>query len=130
MRKPGRVLFSPKAIKAILFPLSFSAERRASLRYKIRKSATSAIDDMIFILEHADATTRRHVEKEVGRIAKKTGTTSVSPDTVRDPTDPGQDFAAPAPDADQAETGQEAAEQDDQPAKSKMEREFEDSLWG
>ena len=129
MRKPGRVLFSPKAIRAILFPLSFSAERRASLRYKIRKSATSAVEDMIFILEHGDATTRRHVGLEVGRIARKAGIASVPPDTARDSAEPGRDFAAPAPDADHAEAGQEAAAQDGQPVKSKMEQEIEDSLW-
>ena len=70
MRKPGRVLFSPKAIRVITFPVSFSAERRAGLRYKIRKSATSAVDDMAFIHANAkDATTRRHVEREVERLA-------------------------------------------------------------
>ena len=70
MRKPGRVLFSPKAIRVITFPASFSAERRAGLRYKIRKSATSAVDDMAFIHANAkDATTRLHVEREVERLA-------------------------------------------------------------
>ena len=127
MRKPGRVLFSPKAIRAILFPLSFSAERRAGLRYKIRKSATSAIDDMVFILEHGDATTRRHVEREVGRIARKAGIASIPPDTARDSAGPEGGFAAP--DADHAEAGREAAAQDGQPVKSRMEREIEDSLW-
>ena len=70
VRKPGRVLFSPKAIRVITFPASFSAERRAGLRYKIRKSATSAVDDMAFIHANAkDATTRLHVEREVERLA-------------------------------------------------------------
>ena len=129
MRKPGRVLFSPKAIGAILFPLSFSAERRACLRYKIRKSATSAIDDMVFILEHGDATTRRHVEREVGRIARKAGIASVPPDTARDSAGSGRDPVVPAPDAGHAEAGREAAAQDGQPVKSRMEREIENSLW-
>ena len=75
MRKPGRVLFSPKAIMAILFPLSFSAARRASIRYKIQKSITSAVDDMIYIHEKTDPKTVLHVEREAERLA--TGMSSV-----------------------------------------------------
>ena len=127
MRKPGRVLYSSKAIRAILFPLSFAAARRASIRYRIRKLTTSAIDDMVFILEHGDATTRRHVEREVGRIARKAGIASIPPDTARDSAGPEGGFAAP--DADHAEAGREAAAQDGQPVKSRMEQEIEDSLW-
>ena len=127
MRKPGRVLYSRKAVRAILFPLSFAAARRASIRYRIRKLTTSAIDDMVFILEHGDATTKRHVEDEVRRIARKAGIVSVPPDTARDSAEPEGGFAAQ--DADRTEVGQEAAAQDGQPVKSKMEREIEDSLW-
>ena len=76
MRKSGRVLFSPKAIMAILFPLSFSAARRASIRYKIRKSITSAVDDMIYIHEKADPKTVLHMERETERLA--TGMSSVN----------------------------------------------------
>ena len=85
MRKPGRVLFSPKAIRVITFPASFSAERRAGLRYKIRKSATSAVDDMAFIHANAkDATTRRHMEQEVERLAMAVRSTGGSPRRLAD----------------------------------------------
>ena len=124
MRKPGRVLFSPKAVRAILFPLSFSAERRASIRYKIRKAATSAVDDMMYIHEKADPKTRRHVEQEIGRIAREIGITAGSPEPKQDSIGAGQG---------PAETGQDAAmpgQEGRQFVKSKLEREFEDSLWG
>ena len=124
MRKPGRVLFSPKAVRAILFPLSFSAARRASIRYKIRKAATSAVDDMMYIHEKADPKTRLHVEREIQRIARELGITVGSPETKRDSVDAG---LGPA------ETGQDAAmsgPEGQQFVKSKLEREFEDSLWG
>ena len=117
------MLFSPKAVRAILFPLSFSAARRASIRYKIRKSITSAVDDMTYIHEKADATTRLHVELEIERIARELGITVGSPEPKQDSIGAG---LGPA------ETGQDAAmpgQEGQQFVKSKLEREFEDSLW-
>ena len=74
MRKAGRVLFSPKAMRAIETPSTLAPKRRATIRYMIRKAATSAVDDMILIHEKADARTRRHVEQEAGRLARAVGT--------------------------------------------------------
>ena len=124
MRKPGRVLFSPKAVRVLTLPLSFSVGRRASMRYEIRKAATSAVDDMMYIHEKADPRTRRHVEREIGRIAREIGITAGSPE-------PKQDSAGAG--LGPAETGQDAAmpgQEGQQFVKSKLEQEFEDSLWG
>ena len=124
MRKPGRVLYSRKAVRAVTFPLSFSAERRACIRHRVRKAATSAVDDMIYVHEKADATTRLHVEREIGRIAREIGITVGSPE-------PKQDSAGAG--LGPAETGQGAAmpgQEGQQFVKSKLERDLEDSLWG
>ena len=75
MRKPGRVLFSPKSVEVPTLPLSFSVGRRASMRYEIRKAVTSAVDDMIYIYKKADPKTKLHVEREAERLA--TGMSSV-----------------------------------------------------
>ena len=76
MRKTGRVLFSPKAMRAIVTPSTLAPKRRATIRYMIRKAATSAVDDMILIYEKADARTKLHVEQEAGRLARAVGTAS------------------------------------------------------
>ena len=98
MRKPGRVLFSPKAVRAVMFPLSFSAERRASLRYRIRKSTTPAVDDMAFIHANAkDATTRRHMEQEVERLAMAVRSAGGSPRRLADAGQDARQVARKAP---------------------------------
>ena len=71
MKKPGRVLFSPKSVEVLTLPMSFSVGRRASMRYEIRKAVTSAVDDMIYIYEKADPKTKIHVEREAERLAVK-----------------------------------------------------------
>ena len=124
MRKPGRVLFSPKAVRVLTLPLSFSVGRRASMRYEIRKAATSAVNDLMYIHEKADPKTRLHVEREIQRIAREIGIAVESTETKQDSVG-----AGPGP----AETGQDAAmsgPEGQQLVKSKLEREFEDSLWG
>ena len=124
MRKSGRVLFSPKAVRVLTLPLSFSVGRRASMRYEIRKAVTSAVDDMAHIHGKADPRTRLHVEREIGRIAREIGITVGSPEPKQDSAGAGQG---------PAETGQDAAmpgQEGQQFVKSKLEREFEDSLWG
>ena len=89
MRKPGRVLYSDKAVRATTSPSSLSAAQRAAIQYRIRKCATSAIDDMAFICANAkDATTKRHVEHEAGRLAMAVRSAGGSP---RRRADMGQD---------------------------------------
>ena len=70
MRKPGRVLYSDKAVMATVSPSSLPAVKRACIRHRIRKHSTSAIDDIIFIHANAkDATTRDHMKREAKRLA-------------------------------------------------------------
>ena len=70
MRKPGRVLYSDKAVMATVSPSSLPAVKRACIRHRIRKHSTSAIDDIIFIHANAkDATTRDHMKRAAKRLA-------------------------------------------------------------
>ena len=84
MRTTGRVLFSPKAMRAIVTPSTLAPKRLATIRYMIRKAVTSAVDDMIFIREKADARTKRHVEQEAERLARAVGTTPGALEAGRD----------------------------------------------
>lgn len=120
MRKPGRVLFSGRAIRAIIAPSTLPAQKRAWIRHAIRKAVTSAIDDMIYIHEKADGTTRRHVEKEARRLTEAIGCAAVNVDRSR--TAGSRDNASDA-----GPVGEEQA--DVQSSASQAESDFENSLW-
>ena len=98
MRKPGRVLYSDKAVRATTSPSSLSAARRAAIRYRIRKCTTSAIDDMAFIHANAkDATTRRHMEQEVERLAMAVRSAGGPPHRLADAGQDARQVARKAP---------------------------------
>ena len=68
MRKPGRVLFSLRTIRAIAAPSTLSSSDRAENRYAIRRAITSAVEDMQYIYEKADDATRERLTVEIERL--------------------------------------------------------------
>ena len=121
MRKTGRVLFSLRAIRAIVSPSTLSSQARAKQRYSIRQAITSAIDDIIFINEKADDTTRSHVSQETERLFLAM---YMAPgQKIRFVPAPGA--GATSPDADSGHGN----EPDVTTVSDKTVQEFEDSFW-
>ena len=102
-------------------PSTLQSQSRAKERYRLRKAITSAIDDIIYINEKADDTTRSHVSQETERLFLAM---YMAPgQKIRFVPAPGAG-AAP-PDAD----GGHGNEPDVTTVSGKAAQEFEDSLW-
>lgn len=110
MRAPGRVLFSRKTLRVIMAPSTLTPRSAANLRYNLKRAATSAVDDMIFIHRNGDRTMKKHMEDEAARLISKIGLAA----------EPRHEKAA------DAESGQDRPEDDSDPQAVK---DLEDSVW-
>ena len=110
MRAPGRVLFSRKTIRVIMAPSTLTPRSAANLRYNLKRAATSAVDDMIFIHRNGDEALKKHMEDEAARLISKIGLA----------TEPRREKAA------DAESGQDRPEDDSDP---QVIKDLEDSVW-